>query len=257
MTEEEVGGIDVLGWNERSNMETIDFNQFPRTDFLFNDGGLPKTVVKRQLLTRDELASVLAGPLIVEEKCDGSNTGLSFDDDGVLRFQGKTRYLGSHTHPQHHMLFNWGWEIRDALWEALGPGRTVYGEWMYAKHTLRYDALPHWFVGFDVYERPTPEEPDGWFWTADARNELLSSLGIATVPRVCVGSFRTLEDLMAKAEGPSAFGAPTKEGIYLRLESGGRLSIRAKYVRPEFRKEHEESDRWSRTRVRETNGIST
>lgn len=233
-----------------------DFHQFPRTDFLFNDGGLPKTVVKRQLLTADELASVLAGPTVVEEKLDGSNTGLGFDSDGVLHFQGKTRYLGSHTHPQHHMLFNWGWERRDALWDLLGDERMIFGEWLYARHTLRYGSLPHWFVGFDVYERPTEDDPDGWFWSVDDRDDLLESLGIAVVPRICVDSFRTLEDLMALAEGPSAVGSESKEGIYLRLEVDGRLVIRAKYVRPEFRKKHEEDRSWSRRFVRETNGLA-
>lgn len=229
-----------------------EFIQFPRTDFLYNDGGLPKTVVKRQLLTADELEAVLRGPLIVEEKLDGSNTGFSFDSDGVLHFQSKTKYFGSNTHPQHHLLFNWGWERRDALWAAIGPGINVYGEWLYAKHTLKYTELPDYFVAFDVYDR----EGD-YFWSTEDRDALLSSLGIAVVPRITVGSFSDLEALKAVAEGPSAFGSPTKEGIYLRLEDGDRLSIRAKYVRPEFREKHGNEDRWWKNAVRERNELKS
>jgi len=233
-----------------------DFHHFPRTDFLFNDGGLPRTVVKRQLLTPDELSCVLNGPTVVEEKLDGSNIGLSFSDDAVLRFQSKTRFLGSGTHPQHHMLFNWGWEKRDALWEALGTRLMIYGEWLYAKHTIRYDALPHWFVGLDVFERPAASDSDGWFWPADRRNDLFASLGIDPVPRICVASFRDLDDLKGLAEGPSALGSPNKEGIYIRVEVDGRLFIRAKYVRPEFREQHLKDRSWSKGIVRETNRLA-
>ena len=231
------------------------FEGFPRTNFLFNDGKLPKTVVKRQLLSPEQLSRCLDGPVVVEEKVDGSCSGLSLSSDGVLHFQGKTKYMGQRTHPQHHPFFNWGWLVRDDLWDALGPNRILHGEWMLAKHTLKYTRLPDYFIGFDIYERPTDEDPDGFFWTAGARDELLSSLGIAVVPRITVGSFATLEELMALAEGPSAFGSPKKEGVYLRLEDGGRLTLRAKYVRPEFRKEHDQEERWWRDSVRETNEL--
>lgn len=232
-----------------------DFLQFPRTDFLYNDGGLPKTVVKRQLLTADELEACLGGPLIVEEKIDGSNVGLSFDSNGVLQFQGKTRYFGTNTHPQHHLFFDWGWQRRDALWDVLGDEAVLYGEWLVAKHTIKYTQLPDYFVGFDVYMKPTPEDPEGWFWTADDRNALLEMLGIAYVPRITVGGYSSLEELLALAEGPSAFGSPVKEGVYLRLEAEGRLSLRAKYVRPEFRDEHAKGGRWWLNAVKERNAL--
>src|ERR1035437_2154864 len=201
------------------------FEGFPRTNFLFNDGKLPKTVVKRQLLSPEQLAECLAGPLIVEEKCDGSQTGMGFDEDGVLHFQGRTKYLGQRTHPQHHIFFNWAWGIRDAMWEILGPNRILHGEWLLARHTLKYTELPAYFIGFDIYERPTAKRDYGWFWTADDRNALLAKLGIPSVPRITVGSFRQLNHLLTLADGPSEFGSPTKEGLYVRLEHGDRKSV--------------------------------
>lgn len=230
------------------------FDGFPRTNFLFNDGKLPRTVVKRQLLSPEQLARCLEGPLVVEEKLDGSCTGLSFSDDGVLYFQGKTKYLGQKTHPQHHIFFNWAWTIRDNLWETLGPGRILHGEWLLAKHTMKYTELPAYFVAFDIYERPTATR-DGWFWTADSRDAILTSLGIPSVPRITVGSFKQLNHLLTLADGPSAFGSPTKEGVYVRLEQGGQLSLRAKYVRPEFRQKHLEEDDWASYEIRERNEL--
>ena len=33
----------------------------------------------------------------------------------------------------------------------------MFGEWMYAKHTVFYDALPHYFMEFDIYDREKKE----------------------------------------------------------------------------------------------------
>ena len=141
------------------------------------------------------------------------------------------------------------------MWEILGPNRILHGEWLLARHTLKYTELPAYFIGFDIYERPTAKRDYGWFWTADDRNALLAKLGIPSVPRITVGSFRQLNHLLTLADGPSEFGSPTKEGLYVRLEHGGVLSIRAKYVRPEFRKKHQEEDDWASYEIRERNEL--
>jgi hypothetical protein len=31
----------------------------------------------------------------------------------------------------------------------------MYGEWVYAKHTVFYDKLPHYFLEFDILETKT------------------------------------------------------------------------------------------------------
>ena len=51
---------------------------------------------------------------------------------------------------------------------ACSGGLILYGEWCYAKHTVPYDALPDWFLGFDIFEVASHR-----FWPADRRNEWL------------------------------------------------------------------------------------
>ena len=29
----------------------------------------------------------------------------------------------------------------------------MYGEWLYAKHSIYYDKLPHYFLEFDIFDR--------------------------------------------------------------------------------------------------------
>lgn len=35
---------------------------------------------------------------------------------------------------------------------ALGQGYILYGEWLQITHTVLYDALPDWFIAFDLYD---------------------------------------------------------------------------------------------------------
>lgn len=122
----------------------------------------------------------------------------------------------------------------DALW----PHLTLFGEWCYAVHSVRYDALPDWLLGFDVYDRR-----QGRFWSVDRRDALLAELGLTPVPEVARGRFDE-EALVEMAEGPSAVGREPREGIYVRREVDGWLAQRAKLVRPSFVQAIDEH--WSR-----------
>ena len=33
-----------------------------------------------------------------------------------------------------------------------GNDKVLYGEWLYARHTVVYDKLPDWFLAFDVFD---------------------------------------------------------------------------------------------------------
>ena len=46
----------------------------------------------------------------------------------------------------------------------------MYGEWLYAKHTVYYDALPHYFLEFDIYDKE-----QAIFLSTKKRKELLGS----------------------------------------------------------------------------------
>ena len=59
----------------------------------------------------------------------------------------------------------------------LGSRYLLYGEWLYARHTIYYDALPHYFLEFDVLDRSTGE-----FLSTDRRRELLSGVPIVSAP---------------------------------------------------------------------------
>ena len=125
------------------------FAKFPRTPHLFAMGA---KIPRDDKLVDDDLArTLLQRPATVEEKIDGTNLGISVDDAGRLRVQNRGSFVQTTSHPQYQPLGRWLGTRADALREALRSTRILFGEWCFARHTVPYDALPDWFLAFDVY----------------------------------------------------------------------------------------------------------
>src|SRR5512138_1661040 len=78
--------------------------------------------------------------LVIEEKIDGANAALSFDDEGRLLLQSRGHYLVGGAREKHFALFKtWATTHQRLLHERLQSRYVVYGEWLYAKHTVFYD----------------------------------------------------------------------------------------------------------------------
>ena len=226
----------------------------------------------RQQLGDGDLESVpfadLAGRhLVVEEKIDGANCGMSFTEDGALRLQSRGHFLaGGRGERQFSTLKQWAACHTAALWEALGPRYIMYGEWLFAKHTVFYDRLPHYFLEFDVLDRD-----DGAFLSTTRRQEMLEGCPVVSVPILHGGALRDYGSLVALT-GPSNYVSPDPagafestcgeagvpielarqqtdlsglmEGLYLKVEEGGIVTERHKWLRPSFIQARDSEDAW-------------
>lgn len=203
-----------------------DFFRFPHTPHLaWLGAGSPRD---DKVLAPAEVAELLAHPLVVEEKVDGANLGFSVSEDGELRAQNRGSYLAKDSaHPQFKPLWPWLARHHDALVDALWPDLMLFGEWCHAVHSIRYDHLPDWFLGFDVYDRSVGE-----FWDSARRDTLLRSLGLSAVPRLGHGHFDLR--LLTATLGRSALTDGPMEGLVVRHELGGRTLARAKLVNAAF-----------------------
>src|SRR5262245_35683213 len=68
--------------------------------------------------------------VVIEEKLDGSNSGISFDDDGGLVLQSRGHILtGGPRERQFDLLKRWANHHRAALCQILGGRYIMYGEW--------------------------------------------------------------------------------------------------------------------------------
>ena len=194
---------------------------------------------------------------MVEEKCDGANSAISFGKDGELLLQSRGHYLtGGYRERHYNLLKQWASVHRDVFYQVLGRRYVMYGEWMYAKHSVYYDALPHYFLEFDILDRES-----GCFLDTPSRRKLTRQMPVVSVPVLREGGFRDQEELLSLI-GPSLYirpghmdrlrawcekegldaerqcreteGSGLMEGLYLKVEQNGCVTERLKYVRASF-----------------------
>ena len=213
-----------------------EFFRFPHTPHLTWLGrAAPRS---DKVLSPAELQQFLDAEVVVEEKIDGANLGFSASPEGKLLVQNRGSYLAPEiAHPQFAPLWPWMRAREEALLDALWPNRVLFGEWCHAVHSVVYDRLPDWFLGFDLYDREA-----GIFWSSSRRDALLSELGLYGVPRVAAGRFGVPE--LEGQMGISRVGTAPMEGLIVRRELQAGTEARAKLVRPEFTQAIEEH--WSR-----------
>lgn len=169
--------------------------------------------------------------LVVEEKLDGANVGISFEDEGTLRLQCRGHYLeGGPGEVQFALLKPWAQTHQGWLWERLGTRYTLYGEWLYACHTVFYDQLPHYLFEFDLLDTET-----GIFLSTARRREHLAGGPVVSVPVLREGKFGSLKELL-KLVGPSLYKSDggLSEGLYVKWEEDGEVKGRYKWVRSGF-----------------------
>lgn len=204
-----------------------DFFRFPHTPHLaWLAAGAPRD---DKVLSSSEVAALLAGDVVVEEKLDGANLGISLDADGQLRTQNRGQYLSEPHAGQFSRLPAWLAQHAQTLYSVLTPDLILFGEWCAARHSLDYAALPDWFLLFDVYDRSA-----GRFWSTSRRNILARSTGLLTVPQVMHGKLTLTELKQLVTTTPSHYRQGPLEGVVIRSESAEWCVARAKLVRPDF-----------------------
>lgn len=222
-----------------------EFFKFPRTPHLFCS---PREAVRGDhVFSEAEREAFLSGEILIEEKMDGANVGVSVTE-GVIRAQNRGSYIQPPSDPQFQPLWSWLAERAPELTNTLEAGLVVFGEWCFAVHSVRYNRLPDWFLGFDVYDTKAKR-----FWSSDRRDPLLKSLGIQSVRKIDKGRFDVERLRRLLISTTSAYGDQPVEGLYLRRESPGWVESRAKMVNPAFSQAIEQH--WS-SRPLERNSVT-
>lgn len=195
--------------------------------------------------------------IVIEEKIDGANTAVSFNPEGELLLQSRGHYLTGGWRERHYNLFKqWATIQRELLWQALGSRYVMYGEWLYAKHTVYYDALPHYFMEFDILDRQTDR-----FLDTPSRRSITAKLPMCSAAVLAEGVFDSMKDVLkhlghsryitgdhmanlrasAEREGVDVGRvcretdpSPMMEGLYIKVEENSEVTDRMKYVRASF-----------------------
>ena len=203
---------------------------------------LGKTIIRDdKVMSRQEREEFLSHELVVEEKVDGANLGISFDDCGSVKFQNRGAYLESPFTGQWKKLPEWLSSKADLFLDVLNDQYILFGEWLYAQHSVYYDQLPDWFLGFDIFDKHERR-----FFSSQRRDSMFKKLGICQTPFMARGHFsiQRLSALFSK----SLVSVEPSEGLYLRYDDGDWLGQRAKLVRSKFVQSIEKH--WTRSGIR-------
>ena len=186
--------------------------------------------------------------LVIEEKVDGSNVGISFEHDKLI-LQNRSHALeGGYKERQYDLFKVWANTYVDEFYKVIGNRYIIYGEWMYAKHNIYYDNLPHYFLEFDVYDKEKE-----MFLDTKSRRELLKDLPIFSVPVLKVGYFKSYKDILSLL-GESKYISEEQtlrlmEGLYIKVEEESEVKERFKYVRKQFKQIQENNNNFFRREI--------
>jgi hypothetical protein len=141
--------------------------------------------------------------LIATEKLDGSNVCLQRD----------ACFARSHAHAPTHPSFDLFKVYHARMKDRIPEYLQIFGEWLYARHSITYTALPDYLMVFGVRDLRTN------VWASWGEVELWAQeLGVPTVPFLFEATPATSRESLIEwlARKTSKVGGDSYEGFVLR-----------------------------------------
>ena len=185
--------------------------------------------------------------IVIQEKIDGSNASIRYDEEsGTLKAFSRRLELNADN------TLNGFWDYvqtlnLDTFKEILGSRYIVFGEWMGAKHAIKYPENVYGkFWMFDVWDTQTEqylpyEETRSFYDKLIARGNEENKFNF--VPVFYIGKFESWEKT-SELVGRTEVGAePTGEGIVIKRQNcldskSSRLPFYVKIVSEQFSEVH-------------------
>lgn len=150
---------------------------------------------------------LIGSPIIITEKMDGSNTSL----------EASGCYARTHSSSPTHASFDGLKALHARIKDNIPASLQLFGEWCYAKHSIAYDALPGYFLLFNV--RDLSRNSTIWLSWHDVES-WAKEIGVPTVPVLFSGTVNSASALQKMIESlmlqPSACDGQ-REGVVVRV----------------------------------------
>jgi atypical dual specificity phosphatase len=185
-----------------------------------------------------ELESPIDLPLecFIQEKVDGANMGISWQDGPILRNRNhilKKGYIKRDTPAKLQFRPAWNWlhkhedeikMISDLCYSPI----TIYGEWMLAKHSIYYDKLPDLFLAYDIWCAEDQE-----FLSPEVVSDLLSKTSISYIKSEKM-IIESVPEIVKLSEDISNYREGIREGIVIKTSNGRFVDKCFKVVNSKF-----------------------
>lgn len=194
-----------------------------------------------KIMEDEDYNDLIGETLVFTEKLDGSNVCLTSDNV----------FSRSHSGPPTHKSFDPLKAIHANVKHSIPSGLSVFGEWCYAVHSIKYTMLQHHLNIFGIRD-----DSYGEWWDWDDVELMADELGVPTVPVLLVGAIDNKEKLKFIIESFSKLSSvygPEREGFVVRKfcnvrAENGKLKGLAKWVR----ENHVQTDEHWKRKVLET-----
>lgn len=202
-------------------MSVLTTEKYPRTyHFPFSEGAVNDDRVQ------EAWQDILKHPLVITEKLDGENTCIK--SNGV--------YARSHGAVNRNPWARPIWDIWEQVGRSLGELH-IFGENLYAVHSIEYPRLSHYFYVFAI------RDGDTWLsW--EQVNFYAQILGLPVVPLVRQGLFDEagLRGAIAQQQSEGSKMGGISEGIVCRIEGAFQDADFPRMVLKYVRKNHVQTD---------------
>jgi ATP-dependent RNA circularization protein (DNA/RNA ligase family) len=171
---------------------------------------------------------ILNSFVMIQEKVDGINIGVTLDQNARPLLINKNKIITADAVPCLKTFQIWYEANWDNLFPILRQKITLFGEYLITEGQTVGSEIP-WIL-FDAFDADQNR-----FLSQSKLRKFISSLNLVSLPTLFEGipqNMETIEELI----GNSSFGNGLMEGVCLRLESGGFLKERFKFVRSDYRK---------------------
>lgn len=211
------------------------FIKYPKTYRIL----VPQIDIKgKRFLSNKEVKELLGGIVSVQEKMDGANVGI-IRTKNDFRLQKRGSLVGTSEHEQFNRFKAWSNQNYDKLMQ-LPINHVLFGELMFCKHTVFYNALPDYFLAFAVFDRLNEQ-----YLHRDKLENLCNKLNISCVPEICKGFYNKTE-LFDLIPSKSFYGNEPPEGVVVW---NYKRQLRGKIVKKKFQECMDHEGHWMRKKI--------
>jgi RNA ligase len=157
----------------------------------------------------DDVSHLIGKNIVLLEKIDGSNTSL--EKDGC--------FARSHNGPLTHSSFDLLKSLHASIKYKLPEDTQLFGEYVFARHSIEYKELPGYFLLFGVRYKHSADKFlcwESWMFVEEWAKEI----GVPTVPILfngIISSVKELEKLTNNLSAEKSACSGEREGVVVRI----------------------------------------
>ncbi len=188
-------------------------------------------------LSHKEVAALLRGNVVIEEKLDGANTGVVRHKKGFT-LQKRGSLVGPSEHAQFNYLHSWANRDKYNQLMKIPVGYIIYTELLYAVHHIYYEELPDYVIIIDVWNGRK-------YLNRKEKERFCEKHDLVLAPLIAEGHFNK-DELFGLIPLVSAYGKQIEGVVVKKYHRKNKLYKKGKIVLPDFFNALENSKHWTR-----------